>query len=100
MNTIKHLRSILLLLSLALALPSSLRAHTFVTLHSFTLKQDGGRPIDGLTLAGNTLYGTTTQGGPSFSTGSGTVFAINTNGTGFTTLFAPPRNGAAGERNP
>ena len=39
----------------------------------------------GLILSGNTLYGTTTGGG---SSGNGTVFAINTDGTGFTTLHS------------
>ena len=37
----------------------------------------------GLILSGNTLYGTAYYGG---SAGNGTVFALNTNGTGFTTL--------------
>ena len=44
---------------------------------------DGARPRAGLILSGNTLYGTTYRGGTS---GSGTVFAVNTNGTGFTKL--------------
>ena len=38
-----------------------------------------------LVLSGNTLYGATTQGGAS---GGGTVFAINTGGTGFKVLHA------------
>ena len=37
----------------------------------------------GLILSGNTLYGTAVYGG---SSGDGTVFAVNTDGTGFTTL--------------
>ena len=90
MNTTKYLRSTLVLL--ALALPASLWAHTFVTLHSFTGKQDGSTPYAGLTLAGNTLYGTTAQGGR-----DGIVFAINTNGTGFTTLYVPPFSGFGGD---
>jgi uncharacterized repeat protein (TIGR03803 family) len=40
---------------------------------------------DNLTLSGNTLYGTTFQGGGS---GKGTVFAVNTDGTGFTNLHS------------
>jgi uncharacterized repeat protein (TIGR03803 family) len=55
----------------------------FVTLYSFTGGSDGTLPSDGLVLSGSTLYGTTYQGG---SSGNGTVFAVNTNGTGFTTL--------------
>jgi uncharacterized repeat protein (TIGR03803 family) len=38
-----------------------------------------------LILSGNTLYGTTYWGG---SEDAGTVFAVNTNGTGFTTLYS------------
>src|ERR1035437_1639580 len=60
-------------------------AQTFTTLHSFTLlnnstNSDGARPYAGLILSGNTLYGTAFQGG---SSGNGTVFDVQTNGTGF-----------------
>ena len=49
---------------------------------------DGAYPYAGLVLSGNTLYGTTSGGG---SSGNGTVFQINTNGSGFTVLknFSP-----------
>jgi uncharacterized repeat protein (TIGR03803 family) len=62
----------------------------FTNLHSFTAtgvgtNSDGATPNGGLILSGNTLYGTAQWGGGS---GSGTVFAINTNGTGFTTLYS------------
>jgi uncharacterized repeat protein (TIGR03803 family) len=57
----------------------------FTTLYSFTNGSDGGYPNANLVLAGNTLYGTTESGG---SSGNGTVFAVNTNGTGFTTLYS------------
>ena len=43
---------------------------------------DGALPYAGLILSGNTLYGTAIGG----TNGNGTVFAINTNGMGFTTL--------------
>jgi len=56
----------------------------FTVLHSFTATSDGGNPSAGLILSGNTLYGTAGDGG---SGGSGTVFAVNTNGTGFTNLY-------------
>ena len=46
---------------------------------------DGGRPKAGLLLSGNVLYGTASIGG---SSGAGTVFAVNTNGTGFTNLHS------------
>jgi uncharacterized repeat protein (TIGR03803 family) len=65
----------------------------FTTLYSFTeldqegslTNSDGANPRAGLILLGNTLYGTATRGG---SSGYGTVFAVNTNGTGFTTLYS------------
>jgi len=64
----------------------------FRTLHSFTDGSDGGYPWDALILSGNTLYGTAAVGGS--SSGNGIVFAVNTNGTGFTILhaFAVPPN--------
>jgi uncharacterized repeat protein (TIGR03803 family) len=52
---------------------------------SYFTNSDGFAPNAGLMLSSNTLYGTTEFGG---SGGSGTVFAINTNGTGFTNLYA------------
>src|SRR5438105_9762937 len=54
-------------------------AQTFTTLHVFT---DGGHPA-GLIVAGAALFGTASQGG---SSGNGTVFRVNTDGTGFTNL--------------
>ena len=72
-------------------------AQTFTTLHSFTAtlgnagffldgtNSDGINPNGGLVLSGNTLYGTASQGG---SYGYGTVFAVNSNGTNFTTLHS------------
>ncbi len=52
----------------------------FTTLYSFTGGSDGGNPLAGLILSGNTLYGTASDGGDS---NSGTVFAVNTeNSTG------------------
>src|SRR5450756_1849280 len=65
-------------------------AQTFTTLHSFTLlnnstNSDGANPYAGLILSGNNLYGTAYQGG---SSGNGTVFAVHTNGTGFTNLHS------------
>ena len=57
----------------------------FTTLHSFTGGSDGADPNAGLILSGNTLYGTASHGG---SSGNGTVFAVNTDGTGFTNLHS------------
>ena len=62
----------------------------FRTLHSFTgpagayqTNSDGWQPFARLFLSGKTLYGTAPYGG---SSGVGTVFALNTDGTGFTVL--------------
>jgi uncharacterized repeat protein (TIGR03803 family) len=64
--------------------------HTFTTAtqggspNYFSFNSDGAAPGAGLILSGNTLYGTTSSGN---AHGTGTVFAITTNGTGFTTLY-------------
>jgi uncharacterized repeat protein (TIGR03803 family) len=51
-------------------------------LHNFT-SADGAQSWGSLVLSGNTLFGTAYSGG----TGNyGTVFAVNTDGTGFTNL--------------
>ena len=62
----------------------------FTNLHSFgtivsNTDSDGASPRAGLILSGNTLYGTACKGGNS---GYGTVFAVNTDGTGFTNLHS------------
>lgn len=51
----------------------------------------GSSVIAGLVLAGNTLYGTAKFGG--VSTGYGSVFAVNTDGSGFTNLYIFPADG-------
>ena len=56
---------------------------SFTILYSFPGGTNGANPAAGLTLSGNILYGTTDGGG---SAGYGTVFAVNTDGTGFTNL--------------
>jgi uncharacterized repeat protein (TIGR03803 family) len=58
----------------------------FTNLHNFTQTAgDGADPIGGLVLSGNTLYGTTYGGG---TNGSGAVFAVKTDSTGYTTLHS------------
>jgi uncharacterized repeat protein (TIGR03803 family) len=52
-------------------------------LYSFHGEADGGLPEAGLVISSNRLYGTTTYGG---SSDHGTVFSLNTDGTGFTNL--------------
>ena len=80
----------------------------FTTLHSFSAysndvalgfdgietNYDGANPVAGLVISNNILYGVTTTGG---SGGSGTVFAVNTEGL-FSTLhsFAPHGDGPPG----
>ena len=55
----------------------------FTVLYNFTGTNDGANPYASLILSGSTLFGTT-QGGGTYN--EGTVFSINTNGTGFTVL--------------
>jgi uncharacterized repeat protein (TIGR03803 family) len=61
----------------------------FTVLHQFTaggsnapLNMDGARPMARLLLSAHTLYGTAQRGGNN----EGTVFKVNTDGTGFVTL--------------
>jgi uncharacterized repeat protein (TIGR03803 family) len=58
-------------------------SQTLTTLHSFSGDLDGANPYAGLVLSGNTLYGTASNGR---GLGEGTVFKLNTDGTGFTVL--------------
>src|SRR6266478_3283702 len=73
-----------LTVALGLILTGQGTAQTFTNLYSFTGGSDGGVPYAGLILSGNTLYGTTAGGG---SSSNGTVFAVNTDGSGFTNLY-------------
>ncbi len=75
----------------------------FNTLHHFSAvtgfqpfakNPDGANPRSGLIVSGSRLYGTAEYGGTG---GNGSVFAVNTDGTGFATLHsfaagAPPSN--------
>src|SRR5947207_10654182 len=88
-----------LIAGFGLTLAGQVTAQTFTTLYSFTAtipytndvggvfytNTDGAAPVGGLTLSGDTLYGTTPFGGTS---GVGTVFKVKTDGTGFTTLYS------------
>jgi len=67
---------------LGLMLAGRVTAQTFTNLHNFS-SGDGVNPHAGLVLSGDILYGTAYAGG---SAGLGTVFAVNTDGTGFTNL--------------
>ncbi len=79
---------------LGLMLAGRVMAQTFTTLHSFTAgsgsfpnitNSEGAFPKASLILSGNTLYGTASSGG---SSGNGTVFAVDTDGLGFTNLHS------------
>jgi uncharacterized repeat protein (TIGR03803 family) len=50
-----------------------------------SINRDGALPLDALVLSDNTLYGTTSYGG---GAGIATVFAVRTNGNGFTVLHS------------
>jgi uncharacterized repeat protein (TIGR03803 family) len=67
----------------------------FTNLHSFTGNSDGANPYAELTLSNNILFGTTSSAG---IFGAGTVFTLNTDGTGFATLhnFTTPVNNTFG----
>ncbi|MGA2870609.1 MAG: choice-of-anchor tandem repeat GloVer-containing protein, partial [Verrucomicrobiota bacterium] len=56
----------------------------FTNLFSFTNGIDGESPVTSLLLSGNTLYGTAEGGGLN---GYGTIYAINTDSTGFTNIY-------------
>ena len=56
----------------------------YTNLVNFYSFSDGANPSGGLVLTNGMLYGTTTAGGDG---GNGTVFAVTTNGTGFTVLW-------------
>src|SRR6266568_1734378 len=60
-------------------LAGQVTAQNFTVLHSFS----GTFPQAGLILSSNTLYGTTAA-----RWGSNTVFKLNADGTGFTTLYS------------
>ncbi len=57
----------------------------FTNLHSLNYSSDGGEPNAGLVLSGNSLYSTAQYGG---SSGNGTVFKVNTDGSGFAVLHS------------
>lgn len=56
----------------------------YTILHEFGVPGDGRTPEAGLIVVGATLYGTTYGGG---TNSAGTVFSINADGSGYTTLY-------------
>ena len=77
----------LLITGLDMMLTGGVSAQTFTTLYNFTSGTNGNSPLAGLIVSGNTLYGTASVGGLGLGD-YGTVFAINTDGTGFRTLHS------------
>ena len=67
--------------------------YSFSALVNFT-NTDGANPRSGLILSGRTLYGATYNGGMR----NGTVFAVNTDGTGFTNLHTFTHSGSEGNQ--
>jgi uncharacterized repeat protein (TIGR03803 family) len=62
-------------------------AQTVTVLHAFTGRSDGTGPLGGVIASSNTLYGTTEAVPDGFAPNPGsTVFKVNTDGSGFTTL--------------
>lgn len=62
---------------------------TFTILHSFQYAADGAYPEAGLVLdSSGELYGTASYYGPDQKNGSGTVFKIRSDGTGFAAIHA------------
>jgi len=60
-------------------------------LHNFSGYPDGQSPFGSLTLLGSTLYGMTEMGGANPGTsggGLGTIFHMNTDGTGYKVLYS------------
>jgi uncharacterized repeat protein (TIGR03803 family) len=70
----------------------------FRTLHAFDGVTDSGHPFGALVLSNNMLYGVTQEGISPDGLGSdnGTVFAVSTEGSGFTTLYSFFNGGADG----
>jgi len=59
--------------------------HTFDSVDSSNHNDDGANPLGSLVLESNTLYGVTLRAG---SGNGGTVFKVNTDGSGFTVLHS------------
>ncbi|HEY1718450.1 MAG TPA: choice-of-anchor tandem repeat GloVer-containing protein [Verrucomicrobiae bacterium] len=74
----------MMLLALGAALPVG--AQNFSTLHNFgTVQYDGQTPQAALAASGSKLYGSASEGG---TNGTGMIFSMNTDGSGFTNLYS------------
>src|SRR5678810_871134 len=90
-NRIKKSGLLPLLLVFATLPSPGLWSQTFRTLYHFgdDSSYDGSNPRSGLTLIGNTLFGTTHYGGhfDGFGSSAGIVFSINTDATEYKLIF-------------
>jgi uncharacterized repeat protein (TIGR03803 family) len=82
-NTPRFLGILVAALGSIVATP--ITAQTLKVLHLFSGGSDGNVPLGGLILSGQTLFGTTQFGG---TAGQGSVFALDTDGTGFKTIYS------------
>jgi uncharacterized repeat protein (TIGR03803 family) len=64
---------------------------------SFPTNNDGANPLADLVVSGTMLYGSTLSGG---FTGDGTLFRINTDGSGFATFYSLTNLGGGGPNAP
>ncbi len=87
MTAVNQLMNTLRAGAVALLLSAGVSAQTLENLHHFSSAEGRGL-VKTIVLADRTLYGTSDGG-------DGSVFAMNTDGTGFTNLYSfPPRSGA------
>jgi uncharacterized repeat protein (TIGR03803 family) len=61
----------------------------YQVLHNFAGGSEGKTPYSGVVVIGNTVYGTTLEGGnPQFVNGFGTLYSVKTDGSSFATVHA------------
>ncbi len=87
------MKNIVLTITMMLLAALNLAAQTFNVIHTFTNSPDGACPAGCLILDGGILYGTTCYGGINLGTGYGTVYRVNTDGTGYAILKTLGTNG-------
>jgi uncharacterized repeat protein (TIGR03803 family) len=80
MNCLKNMLAVLFVASTSLVA----QGQTYRVLHTFKTSE-GGQPSSAVTVSGSTIYGVTTTGG---TYGSGTLFSLGANGSGFQVLHS------------
>ncbi|HEX4123034.1 MAG TPA: choice-of-anchor tandem repeat GloVer-containing protein [Verrucomicrobiae bacterium] len=82
---LNHARFVLGIILPALGAALPVGAQNFSTIHNFgTIANDGKTPQAALAASGGKLYGATGSGG---TNGFGTIFSINTDGSGYANLY-------------